>query len=1082
MIRTTNNERPVTNGSDATRTETMANLMNEKEPKGERTRYMARRRSFLTRTRSGQTLIVALIILGLLMILGLVYIGIVNRNILGTGTQQRRSIANDLSEAGIRYAHAQLLNSELGADWRGTPSGPISPDGVNTTDPDALYLRPASGYPFRAGSALPDLGGPDGLGPYFRTNFNGGRALVRVRYAPSDINIFSPSPTGALRNPGQVRNYLIIESIGRAGAVNATDPTTLSNRNPVQYTSFGTDANFRDALAKMQANERSFSSRAVNRAFASIGIIETARYITNKDKVSRPAEIGISSMLGAQYKGAMVSTGGAAPLALELGAFLPLYTIAQNPTITSQAYPGFGSIFVNGDLMVHGQVDANVNKALGDKWMIAGTIRPADGNARLTFHATEWNGGVWSVNNYTASGGTLDSRQGLSTFQSLLVDGVTGFDAQGYPRGIGIKPPPSMTQKDPDTGETRYVRMTRDSGVALTAGNSGMFGHGSGIYVSNRSDRQMPEDEIGRQGAGSATSLTYDWLNPNNGQTNSGWRGFLYTPPAAYVYLLSDGFTITRNGAAPTAERTWRFPNGADTNRSDIRYRLGLGTDGQVHIVNTYTNDPTTGWNVNGSLGALQYQQGPVFNGVLYFDGNVRVRGIIPTDVQITLVSNATIYIEGSITKGILGNGLQPGITRDERINRLSRSMLMLMARDYVTLNTTQFFGPTADQAVDPVNDVPNAPGFTPIRIRGGEVAKFQSEFVPDQNAQGANPFDPRTWPTYSSTYSVFGSPANKLTTSMLFAHTMDDGPAAATFMRMDINRGVFDPNVAYFFPQSPTNLANAALPNIDPTTTPIYGMGGEPYQRYTKFESILFPLVDPNTVNTTDKRLMRANNANGRYTLFAEGQNQFSISQTNFGGLTTNDYLIGRTAIVPHDIRIEATIFAEEGSFFVIPGQWFNPNPNDRRDVYDNTPGSNAEKQQRRLEDFGSYPGMPFYGEPPDVRITIVGAISENMPPTIDQQSQWMKKWGWIPTDLGASGVKIPAQHIPNGYDPNDNGWVPNINVIYDPVLATARANGFNNDPNANPFIRQDAYGRALPPLPRLPVGPALAFFGEVR
>ena len=1032
--------------------------------------------------RGGQTIIVALVILGLLMILGFVYIGIVNRNILATGTQQRRSISNDLSEAGIRYAHAQLLNSELGADWRGTPTGPLTPDGTNTTDPDALYLRPATPYSYRPGTSQPDLGGPDGLGSFFRTNFNGGRALVRVRYAPSDINIFSPTPSGALRNPGQVRNYLIIESVGRAGAVNSTDPTTLASRTSVQFTSFSNEAAFRDALAKMQANERSFSSRAINRAFASIGIIETARYVTNKDKVSRPVEIGISSMLGAQYKGQMVATGGPAPLALELGAFLPLYTISQNPTITPQSFPGFGSIYVNGDLVVYGQVNVNANRALGDKVMASGTIRGADGNARMTFRSTEWNGGVWSVNNYSASGGTLDSRQGLTTFQSLLVDGVAGFDPQGYPRGIGIKPPPSMSQKDPETGETRYVRMTRDSGVAVGAGNSGMFGHGAGIYVNNRSDRQMPEDEIGRQGAGSATSLTYDWMNPNNGQTNSGWRGYLYTPPAATVYLLSDGFVITRNGAAPTAERTWRFPNGNDTYQSHIRYRVGYGTDGQVHIVNTYTGDPGLGWNVESNLGALQYQQGPVFNGVLYFDGNVRVRGIIPTDVQLTLVSNASIYIEGSITKGILGNGLQPGITRDERINRLSRSMLMLMAHDYVTLNTTQFFGPTADQAVDPVNDVPNAPGFTPIRVRGGEVVKMQSEFTVDQNASGANPFDPRTWPTFASTYSVFGSPASKILTNMLFSHTMDDGPAAATFMQMDINRGVFGPAIKYYFPQTPTNLANAALPNIDPTTTPIYGMGGEPYQRYTKFESILFPLVDPNSVNTTDKRLMSTDDAKGRYFLFAEGQNQFSLSQTNFGGLTTNDYLIGKTAIVPHDIRIEATMFAEEGSFFVIPGQWTNPNPNDRRDAYDAMSGSEAEKQQRRLEDFGSHPGMPFYGEPPDVRITIMGAISENMPPTIDQQSQWMKKWGWIPTDLGASGVKIPGQHVPNGYDPNTSGWVPNINVIYDPVLATARANGFNNDPNANPFIRQDAYGRALPPLPRLPVGPALAFFGEVR
>jgi hypothetical protein len=300
----------------------------------------------------------------------------------------------------------------------------------------------------------------------------------------------------------------------------------------------------------------------------------------------------------------------------------------------------------------------------------------------------------------------------------------------------------------------------------------------------------------------------------------------------------------------------------------------------------------------------------------------------------------------------------------------------------------------------------------------------------------------------------------------------------------MNVNPGAFDttnpPQSTYYFPQTATNLANNFVNPVNDAS--MYGLGGEPYQRYAKFESLLFPLIDPDAVNTTDRRLMTSTAASGVYTLFAEGRNDFLIQQTNFRGLPTNDYLVGKTAILPHDVRVEATIFAEEGSFFVIPGQWFNPNPNDRRDNYAFLGSSEAERQQRRLENFGSGPGMPFYGEPPDVRITIVGAISENMPPSIDQQSQWVKKWGWIPRELGATGQRIPAQHVPNGFDLNNNQWVPNLNVVYDPVLATARANGFSNDPNANPVIRQDAFGRTLPPLPRLPVGPALAFFGEVR
>ena len=101
-----------------------------------------------------------------------------------------------------------------------------------TVDPDAYYLRPATYVAMQGGQM--DLGGPDGLGPYIRVNFDNGRALLRVRYAPSDANVFSSSPDGPLRNPGVVHNFLILEAVGRQGTVNVNDPTTLAlNQQPV---------------------------------------------------------------------------------------------------------------------------------------------------------------------------------------------------------------------------------------------------------------------------------------------------------------------------------------------------------------------------------------------------------------------------------------------------------------------------------------------------------------------------------------------------------------------------------------------------------------------------------------------------------------------------------------------------------------------------------------------------------------------------------------------------------------------------------------------------------------------------------
>ncbi len=277
------------------------------------------------------------------------------------------------------------------------------------------------------------------------------------------------------------------------------------------------------------------------------------------------------------------------------------------------------------------------------------------------------------------------------------------------------------------------------------------------------------------------------------------------------------------------------------------------------------------------------------------------------------------------------------------------------------------------------------------------------------------------------------------------------------------------------------------------------YGLGAEPYQTFPGFEQTAFTLVDPTTATMSpDGQNILANGLTGTYSLFAEGINEVMTRTTSIAGAPVNDYLVGRMAITPHDIRLECSMYAEEGSFFVIPGPWFNPNPNDRRDFYNTNSdiyaglASVAEKNAMRLQTYGAGPNMPFYGEPLDVRISIIGAISENMPPPASVQAQWLQKWGWIPRDEAATGLLIPSSHVPVGWsiDPTKGGSfaiVPNLTLSYDQVLATGRSNGFiaNNDnspTSPSPIIRFDGYGHALPPLPRLPVSPTLAYFGEVH
>src|SRR5690242_10897168 len=97
--------------------------------------------------KRGQVLPVSIIILAILLVLGFVFLGILNRNLQQGATGQRRSEAEDIARAGVDYAHRQLMYSELRADYR-PPEIQLAGTGIDVTrDPDAYYLRPGSALP-----------------------------------------------------------------------------------------------------------------------------------------------------------------------------------------------------------------------------------------------------------------------------------------------------------------------------------------------------------------------------------------------------------------------------------------------------------------------------------------------------------------------------------------------------------------------------------------------------------------------------------------------------------------------------------------------------------------------------------------------------------------------------------------------------------------------------------------------------------------------------------------------------------------------------------------------------------------------
>jgi hypothetical protein len=251
-------------------------------------------------------------------------------------------------------------------------------------------------------------------------------------------------------------------------------------------------------------------------------------------------------------------------------------------------------------------------------------------------------------------------------------------------------------------------------------------------------------------------------------------------------------------------------------------------------------------------------------------------------------------------------------------------------------------------------------------------------------------------------------------------------------------------------------------------------------------------------------------------------GLNQLSIQYDPSAANLSNaqNYFATRVGIAPLDIRIEAIMYAQEGSFFIIPGPWLNPNPEDTYEAYIGPDQNDPDQQNlKRPEDTTPattpenrrvYPAYPFYRQPQDIRITFFGAITENLPAEVGDQSAWLEKWGWVPRYQGATG--LPTDQTMYG-STNANGQT--VTTVHGPLSPTTpslagpgslfpagtfpsvpdtgngivyeydrRASSPYRQVNLTTFlpIRPNPYRpqEPLPITPHLPVAPGLLYVGE--
>ncbi len=1011
------------------------------------TTYTRSRRAACPRRalRHGQSIVIALLVLLLLGLVGALFVTVVSRNIINAAHSNRVQSAGSYASAGITYADSQLSSSIDGADWRPPLQFALA---VPPTESRELARYTA------AAASLPALNANDPdleylQAGYARYNSGAGRFLIRVTYDPVNVGNASVPPG----------KYLKIESVGREGLIDANDPTTYTN------------------------NRSSDKTQAYLVALKPIGITDYARFETNPDKRSDIANLGVASqyyqdnldggiatpgVFDFNSVGSASSNGGSAtPPTLQEYPVLTTYGAADayfKNTMTGSLYPnpagGTGTAAPSGYTAVAGGGSVHSNMpvrffGMNILYLNPGTNSPLfqdtaefggdllldsynDKNPLFTTSATATPGQQAALilnptnpvkptapatSTYVApSNSTPGGNGGFSTQNGLVRDGSMQNDAAGLPRSITRLEPPLLDAQDAASQMPRYRAIAMNSAPrtdptstanpqAAYPATASRFGYGKNIYINNPKDVQPDSTNIG-----GGSTLTDEWLNRTTanatGGSKGGWNGLFYNPPGVTI-VLGQYMTTPTATATPAVGYGIRLVQSAGGNFVDPAGAKSIGPKMDVPYSSLDTD--RTGTSADNDI-------------VIYAEGNVRVRGILSPNEgasltppvasrHITIVTGGTAYIEGNLLKG----------TPDSSIS--------VLAHDYVCVNTTQFLaGPTVEEHTDGTQtpDLPQNSTF--LSLDEGHSLLQEFNFGIAGTDATNNPLTPKS--------KYLDPPINSKLALYLAA-----GPESADPARIDIN--IFDP-LTITAPTTPSPVID--LSSFTRTTLDL--------SSYT-FPTVALPtgaLLSSSVFTDLRQLSIKKDNgqddANGVGTVPTAGQN----------------VLLERAAILPMDIRIEAVLYAQTRSFFVIPGDWFNTNSNDNLKTYGlaNTTPSRPVADNR----------FPLYGQPIDLKITISGSVSEAHPADIAAQTAWMQRWGWIPQYHGT--LNMPGGSESAGHTLTGQPAI-GLQLIYDPQA------GYPYDPTPagtgtpSPYyLRSDRFGRPLPFTPKLPVSPGLLYSGQ--
>ncbi|MFQ5810538.1 MAG: hypothetical protein ACE5JM_13055, partial [Armatimonadota bacterium] len=515
------------------------------------------------------------------------------------------------------------------------------------------------------------------------------------------------------------------------------------------------------------------------------------------------------------------------------------------------------------------------------------------------------------------------------------------------------------------------------------------------------------------------------------------------------------GIRLERRDIDPATgrQRTWRYhqadngPDGAP-GTADDRFP---GDDTKLHVM--YLDYPK-----NGVIAAL---------------GNVRVKGVLPPkpngagpdtstrddgswrDYGLTIYSGGTIYIDGQLIKpstavrldpALAGNPIFADVNPDPATNPAyydyyyHDSHIALLAADCVCLNTTQivphrFARPANEVEEDPLN--PEAGGhFAVPNVKDAMVRT--SVRIPGTSGGELYLVSKHTGQEPGSAYTALSVKRPWDPTAILYDFSGGVGPPQPVFTFLPAGSAPLGPNVSFTLSPTYDYLTTAQWPLAPPWIPP-------PATGPLAWNSIAF--VPPATVPDIGDQV-------------PGGARDYWLRKFKIAELVDPDGDGLFEPIGTLDIHVDALIYAQSGSWFVIPGEYFEPATRPRLIDLDGdgTPelvGGDLDRNGDGVPDVDangdgslSPADFEYYARAfkrYNYRITVTGAISENRPAGPEAAYDWTDKWSY-PDGVG--------------------GW-GQIVYEFDDTLRRARDN-----PAAAGTLQSN-----LCSLPALPVSPDLVF-----